>query len=195
MRILINIFLVLLIGLLAFMLYSSIKEPIAFGEEKERRKAAVVKSLEDIRTTQELYFKISDGQYAPSFDVLIDAMKNDSIPFVKLTEDPEDPGNTEKFIETVTYTAAIDSINSLGIDLSTLGKVPFTENLDFSIEADTVEYQSTNVWVTETGTKWKNFMGEFADPRFAKYDSKYDPNVTIKFGDMNKPSLAGSWSR
>jgi len=195
MRIIINVFLILLIGLLAFMLYSSIKEPIAFGEEKERRKAAVVSSLENIRTAQELYFKISDGQYAPTFDVLVNAMKNDSIPFVKLTEDPDDPGNTEKFIETVTYTAAIDSINALGIDLTNLSKVPFTENMEFEMTADTVEYQSTNVWVTEAGTKWKHFMGEYSDPRFSKYDSKYDPNVTIKFGDMNKPSLAGSWSR
>jgi len=194
MRIIINIFLILLIGLLAYMLYSSIKEPIAFGEEKERRKAKVVQSLENIRTTQEIYFKMT-GKYAGSFDTLIYAMTNDSIPFTKLEEDPEDPGNTEKFVETVTYSPALDSIKSLGIDLSTLSKVPFAENLEFEIAADTMEYQSTNVWVTEVGTKWKNFMGEFADPRFAKYDSKYDPNVTIKFGDMNKPSLAGSWSR
>ncbi len=194
MRIVINIFLILLIGLLAYMLYSSIKEPIAFGEEKQRRKAAVVQSLENIRTTQELYFKMT-GEYAPTFDVLINAMKNDSIPFEKLTEDPDDPTNTEKFIRTVTYTAAADSLNSLGIDLTNLSKVPFTENKDFSIEADTVEYQSTNVWVTEVGTKWKDFMGEYSDPKYAKYDSKYDPNVTIKFGDMNKPSLAGSWNR
>ena len=194
MRIIINIFLVLLIGLLAYMLYSSIKEPIAFGEEKEKRKAKVVQSLENIRTTQEIYFKMT-GEYAPSFDVLVDAMTNDSIPFSKLTEDPDDPGNTEKFIETITYTPAIDSIRALGIDLSSLSKVPYADNLDFEITADTMEYQSTNVWVTEVGTKWKNFMGEFADPRFAKYDSKYDPNVTIKFGDLNKPSRAGSWSR
>lgn len=183
-----------MIGLLAFMLYSSIKEPIAFGEEKERRKAKVVNSLENIRTTQEIYFKMT-GKYASNFDTLINAMTNDSIPFVKLEEDPNDPGNTEKFIETITYSPAIDSIKSLGIDLATLSKVPYADNLDFEITADTMEYQSTNVWVTEVGTKWKNFMGEFADPRFAKYDSKYDPNVTIKFGDLNKPSLAGSWSR
>ncbi len=183
-----------MIGFLAFMLYNSIKEPIAFGEEKERRKAKVVNSLENIRTTQEIFFKMR-GEYASSFDTLINAMTNDSIPFIKLEADPEDPGNTEKFIETVTFSPAIDSIKSLGIDLASLSKVPFADNLDFEITADTMEYQSTNVWVTEVGTKWKYFMGEFADPRFAKYDSKYDPNVTIKFGDMNKPSLAGSWSR
>lgn len=194
MRIVINIFLILLVGLLAYMLYSSIKEPIAFGEEKQRRKAAVVQSLENIRTTQELYFKMK-GEYAPTFEVLINSMTNDSIPFEKLTEDPDDPTNTEKFVRTVTYTPAVDSIRALGIDLSSLSKVPFAQNLDFDIAADTVEYQSTNVWVTEVGTKWKDFMGEFADPKYTKYDSKYDPNVTIKFGDMNKPSLAGSWNR
>jgi len=84
----------------------------------------------------------------------------------------------------------------MGIDLASLGDIPFTDGQkQFEIQADTVEYQKTNVAVVEVGTKWRTFMGEFSDPKYAKYDSKYDPNKTIKFGNMNKPSLAGSWDR
>lgn len=194
MRYVINIFLILLIGLLAFMLYNSIKEPIAFGEEKQKRKDAVVGKLETIRTSQEIYRSIT-GRYAPSFDSLAYVLRNDSIPFVKIIGDPDDPNNADKFLRTVTYSAAYDSIQSLGFNLDAIGLIPFTENSMFDIAADTISYQKTNVPVVEVGTKWKTFMGKYADAKYAKYDSKYDPNKQIKFGDLSKPSLSGSWDR
>jgi hypothetical protein len=67
--------------------------------------------------------------------------------------------------------------------------------MTFDIAADTIEYQKTTVSVVEVGTKWKNFMGKFADPKYGKYDSRYDPNGTIKFGDMLKPNISGNWER
>jgi len=194
MRYVINTVLLGLIGFLAYAVYTSIKEPIAFGDEKKRRKSAVVTKLETIRKSQEIYRSIK-GEFAGSFEELSNVLTNDSIPFVKIIEDPEDPSNTEKFQKIVTYTAAFDSIKSMGIDLASLGDIPFSEGKRFEIQADTVEYQKTNVAVVEVGTKWNTFMGEFSDPKYAKYDSKYDPNRTIKFGNMNKPSLAGSWDR
>ena len=194
MRYVINIILLILIVLLAYMLYNSIKEPIAFGDEKKARKTAVVSKLETIRKTQEIY-RVIKGDFAGSFEDLENVLTNDSIPFIKVIGDPDDPTNADKFEKIVTYSAAIDSIRSLGIDLSSLSSVPFSEGKTFEISADTIEYQSTNVAVVEVGTKWKHFMGKYADPKYAKYDSKYDPNRTIKFGDMNKPILSGNWER
>lgn len=194
MKYIINIFLIALVGLLAYMLFNSIKEPIAFGDEKQKRKGAVVAQLENIRKAQEVH-RLIKGEFAGSFDDLVSVLTNDSIPTIKLTEDPNDPTNRDKFLKETTYSPAIDSIGSLGIVLEGLGKIPYTEGRMFEIQADTVTYQKTNVAVVEVGTKWKEFMGKYADPRYAKYDSKYDPNRTIKFGDMNKPSLSGSWDR
>ena len=109
--------------------------------------------------------------------------------------DPDDPTNADKFQRFVTYSPAIDSINALGINLDSLKYIPFSDGMAFEIAADTIEYQKTTVSVVEVGTKWKNFMGRYADPRYGKYDSKYDPNKTIKFGDMLKPNLSGNWER
>lgn len=194
MRYVVNIILVILIVLLAYMLYSSIKEPIAFGEAKDFRKAKVVSKLETIRDAQEIYRGIT-GEFASSFDQLSNTLKNDSIPFEKIIVDPDDPSNSEKFQRFVTFTPAIDSINALGINLDSLRYVPFSNGMTFDIAADTLEYQKTIVSVVEVGTKWKNFMGKFADPKYGKYDSRYDPNKTIKFGDMLKPNISGNWER
>lgn len=194
MKYIINIILLLLIVVLAYMLFNSIKEPIAFGDEKKARKTAVVSKLETIRKTQEIYRSITGG-FAGSFDSLVYVLKNDSIPFIKVIGDPDDPNNQEKFQRFTTYSSAYDSIQALGIDLNTIGDIPFSDGKQFEIAADTMTYQSTNVAVVEVGTKWKNFMGMYADPKYAKYDSKYDPNKTIKFGDLNKPILSGNWER
>lgn len=194
MRIVVNIILVLLIALLAYMLYSSIKEPIAFGEAKDYRKGKVVNKLETIRRAQEIYRGIT-GEFASSFEDLANTLTNDSIPFEKIIGDPDDPTNADKFQRFVTYTPAIDSIRALGINLDSLRYIPFGGGKSFEIAADTIEYQKTTVSVVEVGTKWKNFMGKYADPKYGKYDSRYDPNKTIKFGDMFKPNISGNWER
>ena len=54
-----KILIYLLAILLAYILYSSIKEPIKFQAAKQARKAVVVKQLEDIRTAQEIYRSIT----------------------------------------------------------------------------------------------------------------------------------------
>jgi len=194
MRYVVNIILVLLIALLAYMLYSSIKEPIAFGETKDYRKGKVVSKLETIRKAQEI-FRTIKGDFAPTFDSLSYVLRNDSIPFEKIIGDPDDPTNADKFQRFVTYSPAIDSINALGINLDSLRFIPFGGGKTFDIAADTIEYQKTTVSVVEVGTKWKNFMGKYGDPKYGKYDSRYDPNKTIKFGDMFKPNISGNWER
>jgi len=194
MRYVVNAVLLVLIVLLAYMLYSSIKEPIAFGEAKDYRKQKVVSKLETIRKAQEIYRSIK-GEFAGSFDSLSYTLKYDSIPFEKVIGDPDDPTNADKFQRFVTYSPAADTIEALGINLDSLRYVPFSGGKTFEIAADTIEYQKTTVSVVEVGTKWKNFMGKYADPKYAKYDSRYDPNKTIKFGDMLKPNVSGNWER
>ena len=195
MKTVINIVLFLLIALLAFMLYSSIKEPIAFGEAKKVKKDIVVNKLKKIRKAQEVH-RVIKGKFAGSFDELAQVLNNDSIPTVKLVEDPEDPTNTEKFTKLITYSSAKDSIRSFGItNVDSLRYVPFSGGKQFDIAADTLTYQSTLVSVTEVSTRWVDFMGKYGDAKYSKYDGGYEPQAKLKFGDMNKPNLSGNWER
>lgn len=194
MKILINLVLLVFIGFLAYLLYANIQEPIKFRNEKEFRLSKVTDRLEEIRSAQEIYRNIV-GNFANDFDTLAQVLKTDSIEFIKISEDPEDPTNKDKFIKEYSYSMAIDSINSMGINLDSLRYVPFGEGSVFSIEADTLTYQKTLVSVVEVGTRWQDFMGQYASPRFSKYDNTYRPSNRVKFGDMNKPSLGGSWGR
>ncbi len=193
MKYVINVLLFAIIFFLIYMLVNSIKEPIAFREEKVRRENAVVEKLKEIRKAQEIYRDVT-GEFAPNWDTLIYVLKNDSIPFENIMGDPDDPENMDKVIRTITYSSAHDSIKALGINLDNLMKIPFApEGVVFDIMADTLTYQQSKVFVVEVGTRYSEFMGDYADAKFSKYDSRYSPNNRLKFGDLTKPNLTGNW--
>jgi hypothetical protein len=195
MRIIINLVLALIVLGLIWVLISSIREPIAFKAEKEKRERAVVDKLMKIRTAQEAFRNIK-GEFAPTFDSLSLVLENDSFAIVSVIGDPDDPNFTGEIVYDTTYVPARDSMrNSLGSNLDSLRFVPYGAGATFDIQADTISYQSTNVPVVEVGVRRKVFMGPYADPRFARYDNGYDPNSIVKFGNMNAPNLSGNWER
>lgn len=194
MRLLINLILAALVIGLVWVLIQSIREPIAFKAEKQKRERAVVDKLMNIRTAQEAFRDIKGG-FAPNFDTLSYILKNDSFAIIKVVGDPDDPNFTGEIEYDTSYTPAIDSILALGINLDSLRYVPYGGGSTFEIAADTLTYQSTLVSVCEVGVRRKAFMGPYASARFARYDQKYDPNSIIKFGNMSAPNLSGNWER
>lgn len=195
MRLVFNIILLLVAAALAYILYQGIEEPIAFNNEKLRRKEIVVEKLELIRKAQEMYRDIT-GTFAPTFDTLAEVLTNGKFTRVAVIGDPDDPNFTGVITYDTSFTKAIDSVRTLGMNLSELRFVPKfddTESTEFKIGAGSIDYQSTSVAVVEVGTTWSSFMGKYADKRFAKYDQNYSPSKMIKFGDLNKPNLSGNW--
>ena len=192
MRLVINLVLAALIVGLVWVLISSIREPIAFKAERQKREQAVIDKLMMIRQAQEAFRDIKEG-FAPSFDSLKKVLRNDSFMVINVEGDPDDPNFTGVVTYDTFYFPAYDSIVSLGIRLDSMEFVPFGQGDTFDIEADTITYQSTLVNVVEVGTVRKTYMGRFGDPSFARYDQSYNPNSVIKFGDMNKPNLSGNW--
>ena len=191
MRIAINLLFVLLAAFLAYMLYGTIKEPVKFQAEKDLRETAVVDKLIKIRKAQE-YYRAITGEFAPNFDTLKQVLNTGNFTITKVEGDPDDPDGG-KVVYTEIEKSAKDSLASLNFTFNDLETIPYTNVMTFDIEADTTTYQNTLVHVVQVGTKRSNFMGEFADPRFAKYDDSYDPNAIIKFGDMSKPNTSGNW--
>lgn len=192
MRLVINLFLAAIVIGLVWLLITSIREPIAFQAEKDKRERAVIDKLMEIRTAQDLFRNITDG-FAPTFDSLAYVLKNGKFAIVSVIGDPDDPNFTGEIVYDTTYQPAIDSIVALGINLDSLPFVPYGNGAKFDIAADTLTYQKTIVPVVEVGVPRKIFMGQYADKRFARYDQKYDPEKPIKFGSMNSPQLSGNW--
>lgn len=196
MRIVINVLLSLAILALSYMTYASIKAPIKFKNELDSRERAVIQKLNHIRDAQEIYRDVSGGSFAHTWDTLKSVLRNDDLMFINIVGDPDDPDFDPRNLQRDTsYSPAIDTIKAMGINLDSIEYVPYGNGATFDIAADTLTYQSTLVNVVEVGTSYKEFMGEYADPAYAKYDKRYNPDKRIKFGDLTKPTTAGSWNR
>ncbi|MFK8165360.1 MAG: hypothetical protein AB8H12_23135 [Lewinella sp.] len=192
MRTLFSLLFLVLAFVLAFLLYKSIEEPIAFNSERAVRTDAVSGKLEMIRSAQELYRDIT-GEYAPTFDTLKQVMREGQLLSIRVVGDADAVDGGAVTYDT-TYIPAKDTFPGLGIVLEEMEVVPFTDGkVNFDIDAKIIEYQSTNVPVVQVGVRQKEFMGLYADQKFQRYDQTYDPNIPIKFGDLNKPTISGSW--
>ncbi len=192
MRKVINLVLVALIALFVWVLISGIREPILFNAELDRREDAVENRLKQIRVAQELHRDITGG-FAPTFDSLNYVLRNGRIPTISVFGDPDDPSNTEAIRYDTSYVNALDKVAELELDLDSLRYVPYSNNVEFEIYADTLTYQSTLVHVVEVGVVQSKFMGKFGDPKYARYDNSYDPKRFIKFGNRNTPNTSGNW--
>lgn len=195
----VNLVLVAIIAALAFMLINSIREPIQFKEELNKRENAVVERLMAIRQLQDAYRTIT-GMYANNFDSLFHVLRTDSFMEVAVIGDPDDPNFDGVIRYDTTWILAIDSLRGMGFDpdsLDYLRYVPFADppgSVLFDIAADTIIYQKTpNVPVVLVGARYRDFMGAYKDPKYAKYNNSYDPNDMLKFGDLGAPNTSGNW--
>jgi len=174
MRTIFSLLFLVLAFVLAFLLYKSIEEPIAFNAERATRTDAVSSKLEMIRDAQDLYRDIT-GEYAANFDTLKEVLTDGQLLSIRVVGDA-------------------DAAAGLGIVLDDMEIVPFTDGkVKFDIDAKQIEYQSTNVPVVQVGVRQSAFMGQFADKKYQRYDQSYEPSKPIKFGDLTKPTLSGSW--
>lgn len=192
MRTLFSLLFLVLAFVLAFLLYKSIEEPIAFNAERATRTDAVSSKLEMIRDAQDLYRDIT-GEYAATFDTLKEVLTTGQLLSIRVVGDADAVDGGIVTYDT-TYIAARDTTAGLGIILDDIEIVPFTDGkVKFDIDAKQIEYQSTNVPVVQVGVRQSAFMGEFGNKKYQRYDQSYDPAKPIKFGDLTKPTLSGSW--
>ena len=192
MRTLFSLLFLVLAFVLAFFLYKSIEEPIAFQNVRTERDDAVSSKLEMIRRAQEVYRDIT-GEFAGNFDTLKQVLTEEDLLEIKVIGDPDDPDFQGEIRYDTTRVPARTVLADRNIVLDGLEDVPYGDGAKFDIEAKVIPYQSTDVAVVQVGVRKKVYMGEYGDDKFKQYDQSYDPNAPMKFGDLNKPTLTGSW--
>jgi hypothetical protein len=192
MRIVINILLVLIILALGYFLVESINDPIRFKAERDKRENAVIDKLKEIREAQEMYRDIT-GKFAGDFDTLARVLKTGEFMIISVIGDPDDPNYQGEIIYDTTYEPAIKTVREMGMSLDSLRYVPYGDGATFNIYADTITYQQTLTPVVQVGVVRAKFMGPYASAKYSKYDQRYDPQSTIKFGSMTSPNTSGNW--
>lgn len=173
--------LVVAIIVLSYFVYNSIRKPILFQKEKDKRYAEVIQRLKDIRTAEIAFFD-KYQHYTADFDSLMNFMKFDSLPIVMAIGTVPDTLTEEQALalnlitrDTVNI-AVSDTIRLIG-KVDSMKFVPYSFGALFKLDAGTIM----------TGSKVKVNV-------FEAYDSKpFDPTDVKKVGSMIEATTSGNW--
>ena len=193
----INIALTLFACLLAYLVFDSIRQPVAFENTRKEREIKVVQSLKDIRSTQTL-FKQTYNRYTANFDSLIEYIRTGELPIVNMIPDPEDTTFTKTINDTVGYIKVIDSLfNSReNFDVNSLRIVPFSQNVAFEMQAGYIMRGGLKVAVFEAKTPYSSYLWDLDPQRVNNLRAEQedlDKYAGLKVGSMDEPSTSGNW--
>jgi len=193
----INIALTLVACLLAYLVFDSIRQPVAFENTRREREIKVVQSLKDIRSTQTL-FKQTYNRYTANFDSLIEYVRTGELPIVNMIPDPEDTTFTKTINDTVGYIKVIDSLfNSRdNFDINSLRIVPFSQNVQFELQSGYITRGGLKVAVFEAKTPYSVYLWDLDPQRVNNLRAEQedlDKYAGLKVGSMDEPSTSGNW--
>ena len=193
----INIALALVACFLAYLVFDSIRQPVAFENTRREREIKVVQSLKDIRSTQTL-FKQTYNRYTADFDSLMEYVRTGELPIVNMIPDPEDTTFTKTINDTVGYIKVIDSLFSKreNFDINSLRIVPFSQNVQFEMQAGYIMRGGLKVAVFEAKTPYKSYLWDLDPQRVNNLRAEQedlDKYAGLKVGSMDEPSVSGNW--
>ncbi len=194
----INIVLVIVAILLAYMVYHSISQPVIFDNTKKERESKVVQNLKDIRSTQGL-FKENYNRYTASFDTLIEFIRTGELPVVNIIPDPNDTTFTKTINDTVGYIKVLDSLFSTrqNFNVESLRYIPFSEpQQEFEIEAGYIMRGGMNVPVFEVKAHYNTYLQGLDEQRVRNAVAQrenLEKYPGLKVGSMDEASTDGNW--
>ncbi len=211
MRTTIQIILGIAIIILGFLVIESIMAPIRFNKERAFREKLTIDRMLHIRDAQRAYKDVKIN-YTASFDSLIHFLQNDSFTIVRaIGEIPEDLIDETKDIRKAREIAlkrglikreftkinVLDSLFGLNFPVDSLRYVPFTDKVEFHMEAD--EYESSSglvIKVLEVSVPYSillNGLDEQLVVNYAEQRKKITNYPGLKFGSLIEGTLTGNW--
>jgi hypothetical protein len=175
----------------AYFAYMSIDEPIKFNQEKKRRYNRVVERLKTIREWQ-LAYKSVHKVYTPSFDSLIQFVNTGEFPVIRaLGTVPDTLTEAEAvklgIVSRDTFLMPVrDSLFKDGGDINRIRIIPFSNDVEFSMEAGMIEKGAVQVPVFEVFAR-NEYIFPDIEPVY------YKLHEGLKVGSMTDPSTSGNW--
>ena len=195
-RNIIQIVLLLVIIILAYLVYQSVNKPLVFNAEKDGRETIVIQDLKDIRSGQQIYKKMHD-KFASDFDTLLMFLREGEIPIVKKVADPDDTTYTRTINDTIGYISVADSLfgRRPHFVLDSLPFIPMS-GAKYDLEAGEIKRGGLNVHVFEAKAHYKNILKGMDYQmiiNLIKARKDIDRYPGLKVGSMTEPSTDGNW--
>ena len=148
-KVLLSVIMIIMIIGLGVMVIMSIRKPIEFNKERETRENATIEKMKIIRNIQAAY-KNEKGEYAKNFDKLLKFVEKDSFALTDYVEPFPGAWNQDSIkskkkavqlglLQEVTVKKSVyDSLCKGDYDLQNLRYIPYTDNVEFELDAGEV---------------------------------------------------------
>jgi hypothetical protein len=201
MKLVLKIVLLVVIVVLGYFVVESIMEPVRFNKQKDIRSQMVINKLEDIRSAQ-IAYRALNGSYMGDWDTLINFIKENEFPIVKVIPDPNDTTNTLVIRDTLGFVPIIDSLykhrEQFNVDQLKYVPIPnkYFENEVFKLDAGQIERGGLPVNVFEASVTY-NVMLKGLDKQLIinlnKKITEMNKFPGLKVGSMEEASTEGNW--
>jgi hypothetical protein len=173
-----NILKLVLLGLIVWLTYETIEtvaKPLRFEKERDRRYAAVIERLKQIRTAQVTY-RENNGEFADTWEKLLQFTKNGKMKITKVIGNPDDSADIRRGIryETLLISVADSLFKNYPID--SLPYVPYADTARFILRAGKVKKSNLELNVFE-----------------AEDSAPFDTRKVLRVGSMVDANLSGNW--
>lgn len=186
-KLIFNIVLALIIVGLVYYLYKIIQEPIIFEREKKVRYAETVSRLKNIRTAQ-LAYKDLHGKFAKDFNTLINSLKTDKFPEVKIIGNPDD--TTQAISYDTTYIPLKERAFKDGeFILDSIQFIPYSGGEKFFLDAGEITKNNVKIQVFEASAPESVFLKQLKE----EYDKYINDKNILSVGSMSEGTLSGNW--
>lgn len=199
MKTVIQIILVAAVVGLSYVVYQQIMSPLKFIDTQAMREKEVIQRMKDIRSAQRAY-KSSHGVYAKSMDSLIDFVLNDSLTFeVKFGSEDDSLAKAKGEVKTIKIKMAVlDTVFTHGFDAKKLRYIPFSNNEEIIMDADTIRTESkVLVPVFEAKAPYKAFLSDLDKQELINLIDRrkaIDKYAGVKVGSIEAATNdAGNW--
>ena len=194
----INVVLLVIVVFLGYKLFNIIQEPIEFNNIKERRYAAVIQRLEQIRDAQQAY-KGEYGMYADNMNKLVSFVDTGHVT-IKLRKDSsflfynkvyqQDMMKDTVVVRVLGRKPASTEIFGEGFEAASLARVPYNDKHGFTMATATINKNNIDIAAFEVKVGDTTIF-EDVYPRFKDYIQ--DKSHALQIGSLVEPTLSGNW--
>lgn len=209
MKIVIQIVLTVVIGVLGYYTYKSVYGPVEFNKVKEKRYQEVILKLKDIRDAEMAHREIT-GTFTGSFDSLVKFL--DTAKYVVtqrrdttfLDEEYKKSYGVDKYIEdvvidTLGYTSVKDSLFKKTNRYKDMMNVPYTDNKKFELEAGFLQKDKSKIAVFEAKVNKSDILSDLDQDLVVQEKQTVAVDGVngeyIKVGSMTEVNTSGNWPK
>ncbi|MEN8139353.1 MAG: hypothetical protein ABFR62_13075 [Bacteroidota bacterium] len=192
------------VAFMAYLVYSSIMNPIAFEQEKQHRYTEAIGNLLDIRKSQ-IAYKSVNGEFAKSWNSLVQFIDTAEFTLVSRRDTSYmaydkvyrmDRLKEEVIIDTLGFASVKDSLFPTEPTYKNMMHVPNTEGIDFELKTTNLDKNGIKVPVFVARVKKTDLLNGLDKQLVLEAVDAFDVKGNyLQVGDLEQASISGNWPK